>query len=68
MSKLKSYCLYKEIRTEEMYLTLNIPRRLKICLARFRTGSHNFQIEVGRHNNVAPEDRLCEFCKNNSRG
>ena len=66
VQKLRSYCLFKEERIEEVYLTLDIPRRFKVCLARFRTGSHNFQIEIGRHNNIPHEDRICEFCWLNS--
>ena len=62
MPKLKTYRLFKEIREKELYLTLNIPRRLRVSLARFRTGSHNFEVERGRHYNMNVEDRLCRFC------
>ena len=31
-------------------------------MARFRTGSHCLEIEVGRHKNINEEDRLCKFC------
>ena len=34
----------------------------KVYLAKFCTGNHNFQIEVGRHQNVALENRICKFC------
>ena len=62
MPKLKTYRLFKEIREKELYLTLNIPRRLRVSLARFRTGSHNFEVEVGRHKKMNVEVRLCRFC------
>ncbi len=62
LSKLNLYCIFKECRNEELYLTLPIPRRLRIDLARFRTSSHKLEIEMGRHNNIAREDRLCKFC------
>ena len=62
MSKLRMYCLFKEDRSSELYLTLPIPRRLKIALARFRTGNHGLEIETGRHHNVESKDRLCKIC------
>jgi hypothetical protein len=65
VSKLSTYNLFKESRGEELYLTLNLPRRLLTTFARFRTGSHNLQIEVGRRYNLAREDRLCKFCGEN---
>jgi hypothetical protein len=62
LSKLKLYCNFKYSRSEELYLSLHIPKRLRRDLARFRTNSHKLEIEIGRHNNVAPEDRLCKLC------
>ena len=62
MSKLGLYCKYKEDKQEELYLSLPIPRRLRRDLARFRTASHNLEVEMGRHNNVSFEDRLCKLC------
>ena len=49
-------------REEELNLSLSIPRRLRSNVARYRTSSHCLEIEVGRHHNVAPEDRLCKLC------
>lgn len=65
VAKLRTFILFKETRTEEAYLSLPIPRRLTVSLARFRTGSHNLGIETGRHENIAREDRLCQFCGQN---
>ena len=62
MPKLSLYKLFKDNRKEELYLSLNIPRRLRTNLARFRTSSHCLEIEIGRHYNLAREDRLCKLC------
>ena len=62
MLKLRLYCKYKEDKQEELYLSLPIPMRLRRDLARFRTTSHNLEVEMGRHNNVSFEDRLCQLC------
>jgi len=62
MSKLRNYCLFKESKCQELYLSLCIPRRLRTALARFRTCSHSLEIESGRHKNLNTEDRLCRHC------
>ena len=36
-----------------------IPEFERINITRYRTGSHNLQIEKGRHNRTSREDRLC---------
>ena len=60
--KLKLYSRYKESRSEELYLSLPIPRRLRVDLARYRTTSHSLEIQLGRHYNIARSDRLCKLC------
>ena len=62
ISKLRTYCLHKEVRHEEHYLTVDMPRRVIVSLARFRTGSHNLEIECGRHKMIPLVDRICAFC------
>ena len=62
MPKLRLYCKFKEDKQEELYLSLPIPMRLRIDLARFRTTSHNLEVEMGRHNNISFEDSLCQLC------
>ena len=62
MPKLRLYCKFKEDKQEELYLSLPIPMRLRRDLARFRTTSHNLEVEMGRHNNISFEDRLCQLC------
>jgi hypothetical protein len=62
VSKLRTYCLFKDVRSCEMYLSMSIPRKLRVSLARFRTGSHRLEMEIGRHHNIRPEGRLCKLC------
>ena len=31
----------------------------RVCISRYRTGSHNLKIETGRMTNTAREERLC---------
>lgn len=66
ISKLSTYNLFKNSRCIESYLLLGIPRRLVTAVSRFRTGSHDFQIEIGRHQSIVREDRLCRFCWENA--
>ena len=62
VSKLKTYCKFKDNREEELYLSLPIPRRLRVALARFRISSHNLEVEIGRQSNISLEKRLCKHC------
>ena len=62
MSKLNTYRMFKTSRDVETYLSLSIPRRLRVALARFRISNHNLEVELGRHYNMAYEDRLCKLC------
>ena len=41
---------------------LNMPRRLKMALAKFRISNHELAVETGRHQNMIHEDRLCKVC------
>ena len=61
-SKLSLYNLFKHNFEPEPYLLLNIPRRLRRCLAKFRTTSANLEIEIGRRHGIPREDRLCKLC------
>ena len=54
--------MYKEDFRIEPYLLLNIPRRLRRYIAKFRTSSTNLEIEKGRHNGVVRENRFCKLC------
>ena len=61
-SKLCLYNLYKLYFQPELYLSINVPRRLRRYLAKFRTGNINLEIELGRRFRQPREDRLCRFC------
>ena len=61
-SKLTLYREYKYNFEHETYLQcLNI-RKFRHALAKFRTCSHNLEIEVGRHAGIARTDRTCKPC------
>ena len=62
MSKLRSLCLYKTEFGTEPYLFLYIPQRLRSSLAKLRIGSHDLEIECGRHQNIPVKERLCKLC------
>ena len=61
-SKLFLYNMYKENFEREPYLMLAIPRRLRRAIAKFRTCSHDLEIEIGRRYGIQREDRLCKAC------
>ena len=46
--RLSSYCRYKHTFNEELYLDAIHERKIKIPLSRFRSSSHNLEIERGR--------------------
>ena len=62
MSKLSLYNLFKTDFVKEPYLYLNIPRRLRRYLAKFRVSNTSLEIESGRHAGIIKEDRLCKIC------
>ena len=60
--KLSLYNQFKQSFRREPYLSLDIPYRLRKHLAKFRTTSVNFEIEIGRRHGLPKEDRLCKLC------
>ena len=62
MPKLRSLCLYKNDFSLESYLLLEAPRKIRTAIAKFRTSSHDLEIEKGRHQNLATNQRLCRLC------
>ena len=50
----------------ELYLECIKSDDIRKTMSRFRLGSHNLEIESGRYNNVAREDRKCRLCSMNS--
>ena len=55
-----TYNLFKDSRDCEPYLKINIPRRLLITFASFRTGSHNLEINI-----MKSSERV--YCERNER-
>jgi hypothetical protein len=56
---------YKYFKTQlnpERYLSLNIPKKEKISLAKFRCSNHKLMIEIGRYTAIPKEERLCTEC------
>ena len=61
-NKLRTYRKFKLIFTQETYLNIipSFETRKEMC--RLRISNHKLQIEKGRHNNIALENRLCTNC------
>lgn len=64
-SRCHHYKYFKSLLNPETYLTLDLPYKLRLSMARFRCASHNFQVELGRHTGIPYNDRLCMFCLSN---
>lgn len=62
-SKLSVYCTFKSLLEPEKYLGYINIWKFRKALAKFRCSSHNLEIEIGRHNGVLLENRLCKFCE-----
>ena len=62
---LRTYKLFKQNFTCENYLYLLKNDKYRTALSKFRTSSHNLEVERGRHTNpVTPlERRLCLMCQ-----
>ncbi len=62
--------VYKHVKTEfvyESYLNfLSIGKRITLC--RFRCGNHKLPIEVGRHQRIPRDERICNKCNMGSLG
>ena len=61
-SRLQSYSIFKHDFELERYLDLDIDKKYKLALTRFRTSSHKLMIEIGRYDNTPREQRICQFC------
>ena len=66
MSKLDYYCKFKTFFKFEEYLTLVTNDKLRKHLSCFRLCSHNLAIEAGRFVGIDRQNRICEFCNNNT--
>ena len=51
-------------QSQKKYLTSIGVLKYKIAMAQFRCSTHDLCIEVGRRNNIAPEERYCILCLN----
>ena len=62
-NKLRTYRKFKTVFNQESYLNIipSFETRRELC--KFRVSNHKLQIEIGRHNNIAIENRLCATCQ-----
>ena len=61
-SKLRTYSLIKEKIGIEGYLISVRNTKQRISLSKFRLSNHKLMIEVGRHQKLQKNERLCPFC------
>ena len=50
--------------SEQYYLKV-VPENLRSYLSKFRCTSHRLEIETGRYQNIARQNRLCKLCNCN---
>jgi len=62
-SRLSTYIKFKCLFETEVYLSLDLPMWIRRKLSRFRISNHDLEIELGRHNQIPREKRLCKICK-----
>ena len=60
-NKLRTFRLFKSDFCMEPYLNI-LGFKERRVLTKFRIGSHNLEIELGRHKNIKSSDRLCKLC------
>lgn len=61
-NRLSLYSTYKQHFELEPYLHKLYIDKYRIALTKFRLSSHNLQIEKGRHEGIARNDRICQNC------
>ena len=61
-SKLEYYSQFKKKFEFESYLNKISNNNLGNTLTRFRLGSHNLEIETGRHLNMPRDHKICKLC------
>ena len=44
------------------YIFYNIPLKFRIALSKLKCSAHCLNVEVGRHNNIDYQERLCNLC------
>ena len=65
-SKLSPYCMYKFLLEPEKYLNIICNYKYRNALCKLRCSTHSLHVEIGRHNNIPREDRLCKWCEKNN--
>ena len=61
-SKLKTLREFKSLLEPELYLECIKITIFRTALAKLRCSAHRLEIEIGRHTNIDPEQRVCRFC------
>ena len=61
-NKLYFYGTFKSMLTLERYLWCVPNKNHRRALAKLRCSNHELEIEIGRHNNIPREDRICKHC------
>ena len=62
-SKLRNYGLFKKDKGFEPYLVEIKNTSIRKIVTKFRLSNHKLMIEVGRHQGLNIEDRLCPLCR-----
>ena len=62
--KLRTYGTFKEHIKTEAYLNIILDKESRSALARFRTSTHNLNIETGRYTKQPVAERKCKMCPN----
>ena len=65
VSKLRTYCTFKDTYNPEPFLFKVTDRHHRSVLAQFRCGILPLKIETGRYQSIPPEFRLCVLCEDN---
>jgi hypothetical protein len=58
----KYYNVFKSLLEPENYVSSVHRREHRIALTKFRIACHPLEIEVGRRNKTAREERFCKLC------
>ncbi|VDI50203.1 Hypothetical predicted protein [Mytilus galloprovincialis] len=66
VSKLRTYVKLKTMVEQESYVKLNLSKSQRSCVAQLRCGILPLRIETGRYIGEQREERICNFCTENS--
>ena len=58
-----TYKHFKSLLEPEKYLSTELPFCFRKALAKFRCSNHKFAIELGRHEGIIRENRICLYCQ-----